>query len=58
MRLATYISGTLSVMFVIMGVLFKIQHWPGAQKILAVGLGIFGLIFVPVYAIYRYKKTK
>jgi len=38
----------LGVIFVILGSLFKINHWPGAAKILLVGmiLEILGLILV------------
>lgn len=58
MKLATYIIGTLSSMLFIIGILFKIQHWPGAGVLLTLGLGIFGIIFIPIFAIYHYKKSE
>ncbi len=57
MRLPVYILGTLSAMLTIAGVLFKIQHWPGAGVGLTFGLGL-AIIFIPIYAIYRYNKAK
>jgi len=57
MRQTTYIPGTLSAMLIIIGALFKIQHWPGAGIMLAVGL-LLGAIFVPIGAIYCYRKTE
>jgi len=58
MKLATYIIGALSSMLFIVGVLFKIQHWPSAGILLTIGLGIFGIIFIPIFAIYHYRKSE
>ena len=57
MKLTTYLTGTLAGMLTITGILFKIMHWEGASVMLTLGLGI-GLIFLPLYAIYRYRKTE
>ena len=58
MKLATYILGTVSSMLFVIGALFKIQHWPGAGIMLTLGLAAFGLVFIPLYAIYQYKKSE
>lgn len=57
MKLATYIIGTLSAMLVVIGILFKVQHWPKAGVVFSIGFGILGLIFIPIFAIYHYRKT-
>jgi len=54
MKLATYILGTASGMLAIIGMLFKIQHWPGAGVMLTLGLAVFGIGFIPLFAIYQY----
>ena len=58
MKLAMYILGSLSSMLFIVGILFKIQHWPGAGVMLTLGLGIFPIVFIPLFAIYHYKKSE
>ena len=41
----------------ILGVLFKVMHWPGAN--IGLVLGICGLAFfaVPVFTFYKYKTS-
>ena len=58
MKLAVYILCTVSSMLAIVGILFKIQHWPGAGVVLTLGLAVFGLIFIPMYAIYHYRNSE
>ena len=58
MKLAMYILGTVSSMLFVIGALFKIQHWPGAGVMLTLGLAAFGAIFIPLFAIYHYKKSE
>ncbi len=36
-----------------LGLLFKIQHWPGASVMLILSLATFGLIFVPMLLKYK-----
>jgi hypothetical protein len=49
----------LGVIFVILGSLFKINHWPGAAKILLVGmiLEILGLILA-IWKVLTVEKFK
>jgi hypothetical protein len=49
----------LGVIFVILGSLFKINHWPGASKILLAGmiLEILGLIMV-VWKLFSTERFK
>jgi len=43
--------GTLSGIAIALGILFKIQHWPGANMLSITSLGILMLIFLPIYFI-------
>lgn len=58
MKLAIHIIGALSSMLFIVGILFKLQHWPGAGVLLTFGLGIFAIVFIPLYTIYHYRKSE
>jgi len=46
-KLFLYISAFLAGMFFTMGVVFKVQHWPGAQKILILAAVCGVLLFIP-----------
>jgi hypothetical protein len=48
MKQKIYIIGLVTTIIVFMGVLFKINHWPGAAIMLTVGLGGFVLAFLPM----------
>jgi len=58
MRKIVYISGALFSSIAILSILFKLLHLQGAQILLIIGIGGLALIFVPVYALYRYNKKK
>ena len=55
MKLAVYILGVIFGMLFLIGWSFKFQHWPGAGVILMVSV-IAGLVFIPLFAVYQYKK--
>ena len=40
------------------GLLFKVMHWPGASILFFGSLGLFGLIFIPLYFITRYRNPE
>lgn len=46
-KLFLYISAFLAVMFFIVGVVFKVQHWPGAAIILILAAVCGALLFIP-----------
>lgn len=50
MKKTVGISGIISALFVMMGVLFKIQHWPGAGVLLVCGLVLTALFVFPAMA--------
>jgi len=48
-------TGYFSLTFMILGSLFKIQHYPGASIMLILGTFVFVIAFLPQYLIQRYK---
>lgn len=57
MKKLAFTSGALAFSCVGIGLLFKIQHWPMANILAVLGLGLFSIIFVPTYAKYLYDKN-
>lgn len=45
MQKTTLISGVVSSIIVLIGVLFKIMHWPGAAIVLLIGIVIFATAY-------------
>ncbi|MEI6060856.1 MAG: hypothetical protein WCR72_09115 [Bacteroidota bacterium] len=58
MRKLVFITGALSFSASSIGILLKIVHWPGANILLVIGIGLFALVFVPGIAKYLYAKEK
>ena len=58
MKNLVYISGILGISFSILGITFKVLHWPGAGISIFVGLICLSLIFVPLALIKLNKSTK
>ena len=50
-----YIFGTAGVIFYILGMFFKIQHWPASSVLMVLGLIILGLIVLPWYTWLTWK---
>lgn len=48
-------SGLISTALTLLGVLFKIMHWPGASIMLVLGVAIFGLLFIPLMIVLKFK---
>lgn len=51
-----YVAGYLSFGFDFIGMLFKILHWPGAEKLLIIGIPLPFVLFLPVYLYYHSKR--
>ena len=51
------ITGYLTISFLMIGVLFKVMHWPGAAKSLLIGELLLILLFLPLYLVNAYKKA-
>ena len=58
MKKLVFISGGLSGSLTVLGILFKIMHWPGAGVLLMLGLGILSLVYIPSLAKYLFDKGK
>ena len=57
MKKFIYISGVLLVNVFVIGCVFKIFHWPGANLMILSGLALLSLVFIPVALRYNYVKT-
>lgn len=51
------ISGYLSSCMILFGSLFKIQHWPGANVLILVGVFFLAVLFLPLLFILKFKST-
>lgn len=54
-QLHLYIIAYLTIAIVLLGVLFKIMHWPGAGIFLLIGLPLPFILFLPFYIRYHNK---
>jgi hypothetical protein len=57
MKKITYITGAIFSSMTLIGMLFKIQHWPGASILSVFGIAGIALVFIPIFTIYRYNKN-
>lgn len=57
-HLLMQLSGLFSSMIFLIGILFKVQHWPGASVLLTVGMVMFALIFLPSLVRARISEDK
>lgn len=55
MKTKTYITGLITTTLVLLGVTFKIMHWPGAAILLTAGIFFLLFIFLPPALISGYK---
>ena len=51
------VIGYFTISFLIIGVLFRVQHWPGAAISLLIGQFLLILLFLPLYLVNAYKKA-
>lgn len=58
MKRFAFISGTLCSTLFLLGSLFKIMHWPGANVLLTLGLAGAALIAVPFISAYLYGRNR
>ena len=55
MKQKIYISGLVTIMVILLGTIFKVNHWPGAGIMLAAGIATFVLVFIPVSLVNSYR---
>ncbi|MFK8037190.1 MAG: hypothetical protein AB8B74_02785 [Crocinitomicaceae bacterium] len=58
MKRTLKITGIASIILIILGVLFKTMHWPGAGVIAVLGLAFFSLVFIPLNIVLKFQDDK
>ncbi len=58
MKKAMIVSGTISAMFLTIGLLFKLLHWPGASISLILGIGLLSILFLPLMFVLKIKEKQ
>ena len=58
MRKLVFITGALSGSLIVLGDLFKIEHYAGASELLILGHSLCSIIFFPCLAKYLYDQKK
>jgi hypothetical protein len=48
-------SGVVSSFIILLSIIFKTQHWPGAAILLTIGVALFSLVYVPLLFIDKQK---
>ena len=56
MKSIALFTGACSISLSTLGFLFKVLHWPGANILLLLGLGIFALLFTPSVTRFLYQR--
>ena len=55
MKKIMILSGTFSAATMILGIIFKFMHWPGASLFIILGIGTSSLIFLPLLYLLKSK---
>ena len=58
MKRTLKISGIISIILIILGIIFKSMHWPGAGVIIVLGLVFFSLVFIPLNIVLKFQDDK
>lgn len=58
MKKVMIVSGTFSAAAMILGILFKFLHWPGASFLIILGIGASSLIFLPLLFTLKLKEQQ
>lgn len=58
MKRTLKITGTVTIILCLIGSIFKFLHLPGAGIMLVLSLGFFGLIFIPLNIILKFRDEK
>ena len=58
MKKVMIVSGTFSAAAMILGIIFKFMHWPGASALIVLGIGISSLIFLPLLFTLKLKEQQ
>ena len=52
------ISGYVSSLMILIGSIFKIEHWPGANALILVGVFFLAVLFLPLLFILKFKASE
>ncbi len=55
MKQKIYILGLATAMIIVLGTMFKVNHWPGAGILLIGGISVLVIVFLPVALINSFK---
>lgn len=58
MKKFMYVLGMIAPSLLIIGTLFKIQHWPGAGVMIVLSLFMLGAIYLPVFIMVKIRDTR
>lgn len=56
-RILVYLLGTYHLVVGLLGGIFKIMHWPGANEMI-ICTGLTGIFYIPFASLYLYFKRK
>lgn len=57
MKKTMYILGYIAAILMTTGLLFKIQHWPGAAVMLTLGIALLNFGFLPMFFYDKYRNA-
>ena len=58
MKQKLYILGLITTLIIFLGVIFKIEHWPGAGILLTIGISVLVLLFLPLALADHYRSEE
>ncbi|MCK5066135.1 MAG: hypothetical protein KAR16_01790 [Bacteroidales bacterium] len=58
MKKFMYILGSIAPSLLIVGAVFKLQHWPGANVLIVLGSFLLGAVYLPVFAMVSIRDTR
>lgn len=58
MKKFMYILGTIAPSLLILGAIFKLQHWPGASILITLGTFLLAAVYLPVFAMVSIRDTR
>ncbi len=58
MKKFMYILGTIAPSLLIIGAIFKLQHWPGASVLIVLGSFLLAAVYLPVFAMVSIRDTR
>ncbi|NRA11694.1 MAG: hypothetical protein HRT57_07055 [Crocinitomicaceae bacterium] len=57
MKGLAYSTTAIFTSLTLLGMLFKVMHWPGAGIALVLGVAGISLIVIPIVSVYKYRRA-